>query len=108
MPLRLLALVLLFAVLPTVELIEQAVHVVEHAIDGDAPTHSAHHDDSHGDEHGCTGLVHLCGCHHTQITASTVATTSRAVETLASLAPSAPGTLRGLTSIAPPHRPPIA
>jgi len=105
--LRLLAILLLVAVLPTVELTEQVVHVVQHALEGDAATHSAHHDDSHGDEHGCTGLVHLCSCHHTQATMSWSRIAATSVETLESISVSTPRSLVDLTSLEPPHRPPI-
>jgi hypothetical protein len=104
---RMLALLVLLAVLPTVELVEQVVHVVEHALDGDAPDHLAHHDESDGDEHGCTGLVHLCGCHHTQVTAGVTIVASRAIESAASLSIAAPASLADLISLEPAHRPPI-
>ena len=104
---RLLALLLLLAVLPTAELSEQIVHVVEHVLHHDAPDHTAHHDDSQSDEHGCTGLVHLCGCHTTQITASADLLMTRVVETQEFLAIHAPPSLVNLTSLEPAQRPPI-
>lgn len=104
---RVLALLLLFAVLPTVELTEQVVHLVEHTLHADAPDHAAHHDDSHGDEHGCTGLVHLCSCHHTQVTAGVAFVATRSVEAAASVSIAAPASLIDLTSQEPAHRPPI-
>lgn len=104
---RVIALLLLLAVLPTVELTEQAVHVIEHALVGHATDHGAHHDDSHGDEHGCTGLMHLCSCHHTQVTMSLARVVTTAVETLESMTASAPPPLADLNSLEPPHRPPI-
>jgi hypothetical protein len=58
---KLITLVLLFAVTPSAsELLEWGVHAAvhgdfAHADDGD-------HDES-GDEHGCTALLHVCGCH---------------------------------------------
>lgn len=105
--LRILAILLLLAVLPTVELSEQVVHVVTHAIEGEGPDHTAHHDGSEGDEHGCTGLMHLCSCHHTQVTISLARVVTTAVETLESMAAFAPPPLIDLTSLEPPHRPPI-
>lgn len=105
---RLLALLLLLAVLPTAEVTEQAIHLIEHAVHGDEPDHLAHHDDTHGDEHGCTGLMHLCGCHYTQITFALDVVSTRAVETLESVTAGLPPVLIDLNSLEPPHRPPIA
>ena len=105
---RLLALLLLFAVLPTAELTEQAIHVVEHVLAHEDPGHSAHHDAEPGDEHGCTGLVHLCGHHMTQITAAHVALAITATITPELLAVAAPSALVDLNALEPPHRPPIA
>jgi hypothetical protein len=104
---RLLAILLLLVVLPTIELSEQALHVVTHVLEGEAPDHAAHHDDSQGDEHGCTGLVHLCSCHTTQVTMSIPRVAPTAVETLEAMAVVAPPPLIDLTSLEPPHRPPI-
>lgn len=103
---RLVALLVLLAVLPTAELAEQVVHVVEHALHVEAPDHGAHHDDSQGDEHGCTGLVHLCG-HHPQITAGVPMVAARTIEIAAALVSDAPASLTDLTSLEPAHRPPI-
>jgi hypothetical protein len=102
-----LALLVLLAVLPTAELTEQVVHVVDHLVHAEAADHSAHHDESHGDEHGCTGLVHLCGCHHTQVTAGVAIIASRGIESAASLSIDVPASLVDLTSLEPAHRPPI-
>jgi hypothetical protein len=105
---RAIALLVLFAVLPTVELTEQMAHVVAHVLEREPAAHSAHHeDDQHGDEHGCTGLVHLCACHHAQITLgaevilqrSTVAASEHRIE--------APDSLVDLTTQEPAQRPPI-
>ena len=104
---RLVALLVLLAVLPTAELTEQVVHLVEHVMHADAPDHAAHHDDSHGDEHGCTGLMHLCGCHHTQITANAHFVAVRSIELAAAIPTDAPASLADLTSLEPAHRPPI-
>jgi hypothetical protein len=106
---RAIALLVLFAVMPTAELTEQVVHLVEHVLHADAPDHSAHHDESQqGDEHGCTGLVHLCGCHHTQVTAGIAIVASRSIEIAEALTIDAPASLADLTSLEPAHRPPIA
>ena len=104
---RVIALLLLFAVLPTVELAEQVEHAVAHLFDAEAPDHSAHHDEQHGDEHGCTGLVHLCSCHHAQVTSAVVVAEARRIERLASVSPAAPASLADLTSPEPAQRPPI-
>ncbi|MDB4962833.1 MAG: hypothetical protein JWP01_2832 [Myxococcales bacterium] len=102
---RLLSILLLLAVLPTVELTEQVVHLVEHALEVEAADHTAHHDP--GDEHGCTGLMHLCSCHHTQVNVAPTITATSSVETRASIATRVPPTLIDLNSLEPPHRPPI-
>jgi len=104
---RILAILLLLAVLPTVELAEQAMHVVTHVLAGEATDHPAHHDDSHGDEHGCTGLVHLCSCHTAQVMMFVARGAPTAVETLESMSVVAPPPLADLISLEPPHRPPI-
>ena len=62
---RLLALLLVVALVPTAELTEQAAHIVEHVLEHEAPMHGAHHDDGPLDcNHGCTGIIHVCTCHH--------------------------------------------
>lgn len=104
---RLVALLVLLAVLPTFELAEQLEHVVLHLVDGDAPDHSAHHDEQPGDEHGCTGLVHLCSCHHAQVTSATELVVTRCIEISASISNRAPASLCDLTSLEPAQRPPI-
>jgi len=105
---RVLAFLLLLAVLPTVELVEQATHVVEHMFENDVPDHSAHHDGKAGDEHGCTGLVHLCACHQAQVTTSVAILQTQRVDIKAAVASVAPMLLFDLTSQEPAHRPPIA
>jgi hypothetical protein len=105
---RCLALLVLFAVLPTVELAEQGIHVVEHLFAHEAPDHSAHHDEQPGDEHGCTGLVHLCGHHATQVTTSQATCVIATTETPELLAVSIPMQLFDLNAVEPPNRPPIA
>ncbi|MBL9017647.1 MAG: hypothetical protein JNL83_25885 [Myxococcales bacterium] len=105
---RLVALLVLLAVLPTFELAEQIEHEVAHLFDGEPADHGAHHDGQPGDEHGCTGLVHLCSCHQTQVTFAAEIRVSRRVEISASISARTPGSLVDLTSLEPPHRPPIA
>jgi hypothetical protein len=105
---RLLALVFLLAVLPTVEVTEQLAHVVEHVVAAEVPDHSAHHDDgAPGDEHGCTGLIHLCSCHHTQVTANPGVLRATTVETQAAPSIGAPSVLVDKDALEPPHCPPI-
>lgn len=108
MALRLLALLLLFAVLPTAELVEQTVHVISHGLDADAPAHRTHHDDSQSDEHGCTGLVHLCSCHQTQVTQPMALHSYVTEQQLASLPSLLPRGLVDQRSLEPAQRPPIA
>jgi hypothetical protein len=104
----LLSLLLLLAVVPTVELAEQLAHVIDHAVEGDAPDHAAHHDGTEGDEHGCTGLIHLCSCHHASVTAAAPAPAMSAVELLRAVVARPPPSLVDLNSLEPPNRPPIA
>jgi hypothetical protein len=58
---KLITLMLLLAVTPSAsELLEWGVHAVLH---GDfAHADDGHHEES-GEEHGCTALLHACGCH---------------------------------------------
>lgn len=107
MSFRLLALLLLLAVLPTVEAAEQMTHLIEHVFEAEAPDHTAHHDDSHGDEHGCTGLIHLCSGHHPQVIAAVAVVKTSTVELQDAITIGAPSTLVDLNALEPPHRPPI-
>lgn len=110
------AVVVLLAVLPTMELAEQAIHAIGHVLEAQVPDHSAHHadhanhasqDGAPGDEHGCTGLLHLCACHHTQVTAASPAAAPAAVETLGTVTAELPPPLVDLHALEPPQRPPI-
>lgn len=107
MPLRLVAVVVLLAVLPTMEVAEQAIHAIGHVLEAQVPDHSAHHEGAPGDEHGCTGLLHLCACHHTQVTAASPAAAPAAVETLGTVTAELPPPLVDLHALEPPQRPPI-
>ncbi len=95
------------SLLPTVEVVEAVVHLVDH---GDLAHNSqADHGNQLGtDEHGCTGTFHLCGCH----TASVIEPAGREdvrgmwltdEEGSFSLVEQA-----GLGATAPPIRPPIS
>lgn len=106
---RWIALLVLFAVLPTAELVEQVAHLVEHTLELEAADHSAHHDDSEpGDEHGCTGLVHLCACHHAQVNLASSVTVTMRVGASPVPDTEAPSSLVDLTTREPAQRPPIA
>jgi hypothetical protein len=104
----LLSLLLVLSLLPTMEVVEAAVHLVEH---GDL----AHGDsDGHGtsalgsDEHGCSGTFHLCGCHSASVITPTPSEL-QAHHAPSSRTASFVSTGRdGLGATAPPHRPPIA
>ena len=104
---RVLAILLLLAVLPTVELAEQLTHVIEHALQGDPAGHGAHHDHDGqpADEHGCTGLVHLCA-HQAQVTAATAPRVEQRIETIAVVAIGLPPQLVDRNALEPPQRPP--
>ncbi len=105
---RWLALVFVLALLPSAELVEQAVHVVEHALAGEDPGHGAHHDVPAG-EHGCTELVHVCGGHHGAGLSVTSLVPVASAHAVAARAPTvAPHDLDDLAAVTPPHRPPIA
>jgi hypothetical protein len=106
MPSRLLALLVLLAVVPSVELVEQLEHAVAHVFEGEAPEHSAHHDEQ-SDEHGCTGLVHLCSCHQAQVTFAAVERVRAQIESGESPSAESPPRLTDLNSLEPPQRPPI-
>jgi hypothetical protein len=103
----LLVLVLIFSVTPMAsETVELLVHAIEH---GDL-AHGGAHEESAEDEHGCSTLFHMCGCH---ASAPTVVVQSRAWTPAAfshihRFAPKAPATSAGRGSEAPPLRPPIA
>lgn len=104
---RLIALVLLFAVTPFAsELVEWGVHAATH---GDfAHSGDASHEEG-PDEHGCTPLLHSCGCHR-----GAAATEAREGIVLAPLPASGTGGLPEPAAIGnrlaepPPLRPPIA
>ena len=103
---RLLALLLVVALLPAIEVSEQVVHVVEHVFHGDEPAHSAHHDEAPGDCEHCGGLVHVCATHQTLALTPVIAATARA-ELMQRTSVRAPSTLRDLAAREPADRPPI-
>jgi hypothetical protein len=106
---RWLAFVLVLAMLPTVELLEQGAHAVEHAFAGEPADHDAHHEDHDpADEHGCTGLVHVCGGHHGLGVAPSLPAAVLVAYDIGLVEPLAPADLHDLAGRAPPHRPPIA
>lgn len=103
---RILALLVLLAVLPTVELAEQMIHAVEHVLHDEVADHDAHHGEA-GDEHGCTGLVHLCGL-HAQVTVGATVTPAMTIEDRGALPLDVPPSLHDQRSLEPAHRPPIS
>jgi hypothetical protein len=108
-PARWLAIVFVLALLPTVELVEQGAHAVEHVLVGEPADHDAHHEEHDpADEHGCTQLVHVCGLHHGFGLTPAVATPPLVLTATGAAAPLAPIDLHDLASREPPHRPPIA
>lgn len=103
-----LALCLLLVMTPWAsELVEWSVHWVQH---GDfAHAEDAEHQSAQHDEHGCTPLLHACGCH--SAAPSTPATRASAVPPVrppAELDAIAILERAGRESEQPPHRPPIA
>jgi hypothetical protein len=105
---RVVALLALVTVMPTVELAEQAMHAIDHLAEADVPDHDAHHEPGGAeDEHGCTGLIHLCSCHRTLSTGPVAVAAPVGIETLDTLAGAGPPSLHDVTSLEPPHRPPI-
>lgn len=105
---RAIALLVLFAVLPSMELAEQVMHVVEHVVHAEVADHDAHHDEHPADEHGCTGLVHLCACHHAQVTPGVTIVQRETIVAATFLQNQAPSSLVDLTTPEPAQRPPIA
>lgn len=104
---RLLALVLVVALVPAIEVTEQVVHVVEHVLHGDDGAHSAHHDEAPGGCEHCGGLVHVCATHQVPALAPLVAV-SFPIEQARRAAVTLPSTLRDLALREPADRPPIS
>src|SRR5688572_24221850 len=101
---RVIAFLVLLAVLPTVELAEQVHHFIDHVVAAEAADHTAHHDEAPADEHGCTGLIHLCSCHHSQVTIAFVILESKSIESIDTVSVVAPKTLADLNSPEPAQR----
>lgn len=107
---RLLALLFVLALVPAVgEVLETVLHAVQHGDAGHAVA------DDHGgeplgaDEHGCSPVLHLCGCHApTPAHVVAVELSAVAVEAAALIGPLAPPGRSGLDRPEPPTRPPIA
>lgn len=97
--------VLVLSMLPTMEVVEAAVHLVEY---GDL-VHDQH--DQGGqlgtDEHGCSGTFHLCGCHNANVMTAALSAAAisipRADTCFFDL-----NSWTGRGAKAPPIRPPIA
>ena len=102
-----LALVVALSILPTVEVTETVMHLIEH---GDL-AHDEH--DGRGvalgsDEHGCSGTFHLCG-HVASMISPTLLVEVRAVQVPATASCTfPPDSCMGRGAMAPPIRPPIA
>lgn len=106
---RWLAVLFVLALLPTVELVEQGAHAVEHVLVGEPAGHDAHHDGHDpADEHGCTQLVHVCGAHHGFGLTPALPAPLLARFEIAALAARSPQDLHDLAAREPQHRPPIA
>lgn len=104
---RILALLLMLSVVPsTMELVEAAVHWIEH---GDSAHGDGHDSSALGtDEHGCSGTFHLCHCHSANVIASSVIVNLNAYSFLDHEERFEPVSHVGLGAMAPPIRPPIA
>lgn len=103
-----LALLLVFAIFPSsAEIVELAAHMVGHGDDGHA---GDEHDGAAGeDEHGCSGMFHLCACHMTNASTEQYALSwSVVADPPTKTALMAPSTRAGRLVEPPPQRPPIA
>jgi len=107
---RLVALLIVLAFVPAVgELIETTAHLVTH---GDTGHHA---DDDHEgaplgtDEHGCSPVLHLCGCHApTPVSIRAIDVPTAVPRDVRTANARLPVDLSSLDSPAPPTRPPIA
>jgi len=112
-PRRVLALVLMLAMVPAIsEILELAVHAV---VFGDVAHHSETEDADHEetplgtDEHGCSPVMHLCGCHApTPCIAESKISMPESRRTIERALMSSFRGADGIESPAPPTRPPIA
>ena len=106
---RLLIVLLVLQLAPGLgELIESAWHLAEHG-DFVHSVEGEHQGGEREDEHGCSPLMHLCGCHASA--ATTPATTIRITRPAAPAPTLAPAFLDGRSgrdAEPPPHRPPIS
>lgn len=105
---RFLALLLVLAIVPaTGEVIELAVHLAQH---GDV-AHDA--GDTHdgaplgADEHGCSGLFHMCGCHTAPAMTPPPSVATAIVPPVRRIAVVPPAARDGRGAPAPSFRPPI-
>jgi hypothetical protein len=102
-----LALLMTLSLLPTLEVVEAVVHWVEH---GDlAHGGGEEHGSALGaDEHGCTGIFHLCACHTASVIAPALQGEMPGPLATAGDECFSPVQRAGLGATAPPIRPPIA
>lgn len=103
---RVIAILLALSLLPSVEIVEAAVHLVVH---GDA-AHGGGHDDSGlgQDEHGCSGTFHVCSCHTGSVLPHAFAVELSSIPATSSAPVLGPVESIGRGTTAPPIRPPIA
>lgn len=107
---RLLAVLLVLALWPALgETVELAVHLAEHGDLAHAP-HDAHEGEPLGaNEHGCSGVFHLCsGGHVSATSAPHVVTSVVALARVTTPATPPPLSREGQHEPAPELRPPIA
>lgn len=102
----LLAILLTLALLPTVETVEQLVHLVEHGA-GDAAHEFGHHEHEDDGAGGCAEFAHLGMSVVGAPVGARTATPTAPRTAGAAVAFLAVDAWRGLGSTAPPLRPPI-
>ncbi len=106
---RFLALLLVLAILPvTGEAIEFVVHWAEHGDVAHATSDDHESAPLGSDEHGCSGLFHMCACHNVQATAPHQLVVTASVSTDTRVDASSPPQQDGRGAPAPSIRPPIA
>jgi hypothetical protein len=106
---RLLAVLLVLSMTPaTAELVESGVHLVAHGDLGHLLTADGHDAPFGGDEHGCTAVLHVCGCHASGSLPAVERLRPVHPVALRAAAARAPAEHLGLGNPPPPIRPPIA
>ena len=107
---RLLAVLLVLAMWPALgETVETVVHLAEHGDLAHDPTDHPDENPLGSDEHGCSGMFHLCATGHVSVTYSPIAPASvRRPAPPQLLGVTEPLEARGQDAPMPPIRPPIA